>query len=144
MANYHLVILKRPYLEAIIDGRKTVESRFAKTRREPFGQISKGDKLFLKESSGPVCAMATVSEVKSFDNLCPHQISRLKQQYNNLIGGSDEYWQSKADCRFGLLVWLENARAIEPVRINKKDWRAWVILKEKEDFGLLNKRCKEG
>jgi ASC-1-like (ASCH) protein len=141
--NYHLVILKKPYLDLILTGRKTVESRFTKTKCAPFGQISAGDKLFLKESSGPVCALATVSEVRSFDNLCPHQISRLKQQYNHLISGSDAYWRSKADCRFGLLVWLENVRAIEPVQINKKDWRAWVILKEKEDFGLLNKRCKE-
>jgi len=23
------------------------------------------------------------------------------------------------------------------VRINKKDWRAWVVLTEKENFGLL-------
>ena len=138
MANYHLVILKKPYLEAILDGRKTVESRFTKTRREPFGRIQPGDRLFLKVSSGPVCAIATVAAVKKFENLTPEHISEIKQQFNHYIIGSDEYWQSKADCRFGLLVRLKDVEPIEPVRIHKKDWRAWVVLTEKENFGLLN------
>jgi len=41
------------------------------------------------------------------------------------------------NCKFGFLVWLKDTRAIEPARIRKKDWRAWVILTEKENFGLL-------
>ena len=74
MANYHLVILKKPYLEAILDGRKTIESRFARTRHAPFGQVCNGDKLFLKVSSGPVCATATVSKVRNFQDLTPKQV----------------------------------------------------------------------
>ncbi len=137
MANYHLVILKKPYLEAILDGSKTIESRFTKTKRPHFGRVLPGDKLFLKVSSGPVCAVATVAAVKNFENLTPGQIIKLKQRYNHYIGGSKRYWRSNADRRFGFLVWLEDVRPIEPVRIGKKDWRAWVILTEKENFGLL-------
>jgi len=137
MANYHLVILKRPYLEAILAGRKQIESRFIKTRRAHFGRVLPGDKLFLKESSGPVCATASIAAVRNFTELTPKRILELKEQYNHLICGSDEYWRSKADCRFGFLVWLKDVRLIEPVRIRKKDWRAWVVLTEKEDFGLL-------
>jgi ASC-1-like (ASCH) protein len=135
--NYHLVILKKPYLDAILDGRKPVESRFWKTRRYAFDRVTPGDKLFLKLSSGPVCGMATIEKVKNFENLTPEQIIAIKQQYNHLIGGADEHWQQRADCKFGFLVWLKDVRAIEPVRINKADWRAWVVLTEKENFGLL-------
>jgi len=137
MANYHLAILKKPYLAAILDGSKTIESRFTMTRRAHFGRVLPGDKLFLKESSGPVCAVATASVVKNFENLTPQQIIEIKQQYNHHIRGSDEYWRSKADCRFGFLVWLKGVEPIEPVRIRKKDWRGWVVLTEKENFGLL-------
>ena len=137
MANYHLVILKRPYLEAILAGQKQIESRFTRTKRAHFGRVLPGDKLFLKESSGPVCATASVATVKNFQNLTPKQIIELKQKYNRQICGSDEYWQSKADCKFGLLVWLEEIQPMEPVRIGKKDWRAWVVLTKKENFGLL-------
>lgn len=134
----HLVILKKPYLGAILAGRKKVESRFTRTKRYAFGRVLAGDKLFLKVSSGPVCAVATVGAVKNFENLTPKQIIKLKEKYNDYIRGDDEYWQSKTDCRFGFLVWLEDVRGIEPVRIRKKDWRAWIVLTEKENFGLLN------
>jgi len=137
MTNFHLVILKKPYLDAILSGRKQIESRFTKTRRPAFGRVFVGDKLFLKLSSGPVCAMATVAAVKNYANLTPKQIAEIKQRYNQYIVGADEHWQSRADCKFGFLVWLKDVRAIEPVRIRKKDWRAWVVLTEKEDFGLL-------
>ena len=137
MAKYHLAILKKPYLDAILAGRKHIESRLTKTRRPAFGQVCVGDKLFLKESSGPVCAVATVAAVKNFENLTPRQIIKLKQQYNHYILGDDEYWQNKANCKFGFLVWLKDIEPTEPVRISKKDWRAWVVLTEKENFGLL-------
>ena len=137
MHNCHLAILKKPYLDAIRDGRKPVESRFTITRRSPFGQISEGDKIFFKQSSGPVCATASVVKVKSFENLTPAKVLEIKAKYNHLILGSDEYWQSKSDCNFGLLVWLKNVKPIEPVMINKKDWRAWVVLNSRENYGLL-------
>ena len=137
MANYHLVILKKPYLEAILDGRKRVESRFSKTRRYAIGRVLTGDILFLKQSSGPVCGMATVEAVKNFENLTLGQITKIKEQYNDYVQGTEEYWRSKADCKFGFLIWLKDVRVIEPVRIHKKDWRAWVVLTEKENFGLL-------
>ena len=137
MGKNHLVILKKPYLDAILAGRKRIESRFSRTKRSPFGQVDVGDKLFLKVSSGPICATATVAAVRNFESLTPEQITKLKEQYNHYIRGSDEYWRSKADCKFGFVLWLKDVRAIEPVRIGKKDWRAWVVLTEKENFGLL-------
>jgi ASC-1-like (ASCH) protein len=137
VSNFHLVVLKKPYLDAILAGQKRIESRFTEIKRYAFGRVLPGDKLFLKVSSGPVCAIATVAAVKNFQNLTPKQIIEIKQQYNHYIIGSDEYWQSKSNCRFGLLVWLEEVKSIEPVRINKRDWRAWVVLTEKENFGLL-------
>ncbi len=118
MSNYHLVILKKPYLDAILDGHKQIESRFTKTRRPAFGRVLVGDKLFLKVSSGPVCARATVTTVKNFENLTPRQIIEIKQRYNHFIKGSDEYWDSKMSSRFGFLAWLTDVKPIEPVRIH--------------------------
>jgi hypothetical protein len=137
MGNYHLVILKKPYLDAILEGRKKIESRFTRTRHHGFGRVLPNDKLFLKLSSGPVCATATVEAVKNFENLTPDKITQLKQQYNQHICADDGYWRSKITCGFGFLVWLKDVKPIEPVRICKRDWRAWVVLTEKENFGLL-------
>ena len=102
------------------------------------GRIGVGDRLFLKVSSGPVCARGTVKRILEFENLSPGKIEKLKCKYNRLILGSDEYWAEKRDSRYGVLIWLNNVNEIEPVRIEKKDWRAWVVLGEGEDFGLCN------
>lgn len=132
----HLVILKKPYLKLILEGHKKIESRLTMTKRAYFGRVRTGDRLFLKQSSGPVCAMATVAAVKYFENLSPARIAEIRRQYNEQIKAGDEIWRSKENCRFGMLIWLKNVRRIEPVRIQKRDWRAWVILTEKENFGL--------
>ena len=137
MANYHLVILKKPYLDMILEGRKLIELRLYKKKHPAFGRVFVGDKLFLKVSSGPVYATATVEKIKTFENLTPGRIRDFKKQYNHEIGGDNEHWQSKMDCKYCLLVWLKDIKVIEPVLIHKKDWRAWVVLTDKEDFGLL-------
>jgi len=135
--NHHLVILKKPYIDAILEGRKTVESRFYRTRHKWLSQINAGDKLFLKASSGPVMATATVAAVKHFDNLTPPQIVKLRRQYNQHIAGSREYWQEKMNSRFGILFQLKDVQPITPRFIRKYDWRAWVVLTKAENFGLI-------
>lgn len=138
--NEHLVILKKPYLDLILSGQKTIESRLTRARGEAFGRVRPGDKLFLKVSAGPVCATATVADVKYYENLTPERITRIKQRYNDRIGGSDAVWEAKMDCKFAFLVWIEDLQPIAPIRIQKKDWRAWVVLKPEKDFGLLTRR----
>ncbi|HBG26166.1 MAG: hypothetical protein A2Y10_13470 [Planctomycetes bacterium GWF2_41_51] len=134
--NSHLVILKKFYLDKILDGSKPVESRLLKAAFPPFDSIAIGDRLFLKQSSGPVCAIAQVSSFQEFSNLTPRKISQLKAIYNHLVLGADEYWKLKSDSKFAVFVWLKNVRSIDPIMICKKDWRAWVVLNDKENYGL--------
>ena len=140
MVNTHLAILKKPYLDAILAGRKTIESRFRKNSGSPIGQVHRGDILFFKISSGPVCAKAVVSQVEIFQNLTPEKVAQIKREYNQYILGDDEYWRDIADRRVGFLAWLEKVEAIPPVRINKKDWRAWVVLSSRNNYGLFDNR----
>ena len=39
MANYHLVILKKLYLNAILEGRKTIEMRLTKSSHHGFARV---------------------------------------------------------------------------------------------------------
>jgi hypothetical protein len=137
MSNSHLVILKKFYLDKILDGSKKIESRLTRSRVPPFDAVAVGDTLLLKESCGPVCGVAQAAAVRQFSNLTPPKISELKAKYNHLILGAEYYWRLKSDCKFATLIRLKNVRKIEPVRIHKKDWRAWVVLKRPNDFGLL-------
>jgi ASC-1-like (ASCH) protein len=135
--NCHLVILKRPYLESILNGDKTIELRLTKTKPAVFGRVLPGDKLFLKASGGPVYGAASVSYVEYHANLTPKQIRRLKLQHHHAIRGSDAVWDSLMNRKYGFLVWLANVRRIDPIYIEKKDLRAWVMLTPGKDFGLL-------
>lgn len=138
MPRAHLVILKKQYIDAILDGSKTVESRLMKGRVQPFGCIEPGDTLFFKQSSGPVCAIGTAAAVKSFENLTSAKILEIKSKYNRYILGSDEYWESKSDSVFCILTRIKSVKPIGPVWIKKKDWRAWVVLTKEKNFGLLS------
>lgn len=135
--NHHLAILKRKYLDAILAGRKTIESRLYQTKQKWLSQVSAGDKIFLKASSGPVMATATVDKMKCFENLTAEQIAHMQKQYNQQILGDEQYWREKANSRFGVLVWLKDVRPIHHILIKKFDWRAWVVLTQKENFGLF-------
>jgi len=137
MTNYHLAILKKPYLDAILAGQKLIESRFSTAEHPAFGQVHAGDRILLKLSSGPVCAAATAASVRNFENLTPQKIIKIKHQYNHHILGCDKYWHGKMDSKFGLLIRLKDVEQIEPVRIYKKDRRTWVVLTKQENFGLL-------
>lgn len=73
MPNYHLAILKKEYLDKILDGSKKVELRLTKTAVPPFGCTAVGDILFLKESSGPVRAIAESPLLKNLTTLHPQK-----------------------------------------------------------------------
>ena len=135
--NNHLAILKKQYLDAILEGRKTIELRLYQTRQKWLSQVSVGDKIFLKVSSGPVIATAIVDKVKYYENLTPEQVVQIQKQYNQQIMGSEQHWQEKTNSKCGVLVWLKDVRLIPHRSIKKFDWRAWVVLTPKENFGLL-------
>lgn len=142
--NHHLVILKRPYLEAILAGGKTLELRLTRARRPMRGRVCPRDRLLLKASGGMVRALATVEAVEHYEDLTPERIFEIRRRYGTRIGGDDTVWTRMMDCRSGFLVRLADVRPIEPIRIDKKDSRAWVLLKEGRDFGLLGRIRENG
>lgn len=138
MSKTHLVILKECYLSRILDGSKPVELRLLRTPCAPYGAVGVGDRLFFKQTGGPVCAVGRVSSFQEYKNLTPSEIMKLKTIYNHLVFGTDEYWEIKADSRYAVFIWLRDVRKIKPVMIDKKDMRAWAVLTAKQNFGLLS------
>jgi len=46
--NLHLAIFVEPYLSFILDGRKTVESRFSSVRCAPYKRVLPGDRSLVR------------------------------------------------------------------------------------------------
>lgn len=133
----HLVIVAKEYMEAILKGDKKIECRLMSWRCVPYDRVERGDKLFFKVVSGPVRAVAKVSEVRKWDNLTTKGIRELRRQYNQEILGTERYWRSKARAKYAVLVWLTNVKEIASRAINKKDRSAWVILSKDKSYGLV-------
>src|SRR5882757_5711201 len=57
----HLAVFVEPYLSFVLEGKKTVESRFSVNRHAPYEQVRSGDLIVLKKSSGPICGVCRVS-----------------------------------------------------------------------------------
>ncbi len=137
----HLAILSkdRKLLSKILSGEKTVESRWYKFRRTPYRNISAGDSIFFKESGCPVTAKAKVSRALFFDNLNLAKIVEILTKYGDAICVPVSYAERHVGKNFCTLVWLEDARSIEPFDVDKKGFgmmSAWITV---EDIGSIRK-----
>jgi len=125
----HVAILKRPYVEMILRGRKTVESRLTKTRRDPFGTVAPGERIYFKISAGPFAATAVADAVACYDELTPSKLEKLKAKYNAGVCGPDAYWQMKRDSRFATFIALRDVEAVSRgPAFAPSQWRAWFRL----------------
>ena len=104
----HVAILLKPYLDLILQGKKTVESRLTKDARDPFENIEPGERIYFKQSSGPFMATAIADHVLFESNLTPKRINEIRRDYNDQICGETSYWNWKRGSRYCTLIWLRD------------------------------------
>src|SRR6478609_2984704 len=63
----HLAIFVEPYLSFLLDGTKTIESRFSMRRTVPYERVETGDIMLLKAASGPVVGISQIAKAAYFD-----------------------------------------------------------------------------
>ena len=126
----HLVMLVEPYLTRLLDGTKTVESRFSRQRRPPFGIVEAGDTLILKRSSGSVLGLCTVAQVYYFD-LARINLQTIQKRFGRAISADEKFWRDQRQARFVSLFRVEHVVRLSEITCHKRDRRAWVVMKEK-------------
>lgn len=127
-ARLHLAVFVEPYLGMILDGRKTLESRFARTRKPPYQCAGPGDLVALKRSSGPVVAVCTVMAAH-FHELDPRTLLMLRLRYAEAIGdSSNAFWSARRRMRYASLLQLDDVRLIDAFELAKIDRRGWVVI----------------
>ena len=128
----HLAILVEPYLEFILEGKKTVESRFSVNRCAPYNQIFTDDIILLKKSGGPIVGISSVKDVWYY-RLDPKSWKSIRKEFTQVLCAQDpEFWHKRQHTSYATLIRLKNPRTINPVNINKRDRRGWVVLKKRE------------
>lgn len=125
----HLAILNQPFLDLILDGKKTIESRFTKVRCAPYGVVKEGDIILLKESGGPVLGEFTAGYVETFDGLNEKALVKLATKYGRRIysEADQDFWQKRRDVRYATLIDVTSPiRYEKPFFYPKKDRRGWI------------------
>lgn len=126
----HIAILRQPFFDMVLCGKKTIESRWGMNRNAPYGKISAGDEILLKETGKSVTAIAKAKRVEFFE-LTPEKVEEIRQKYGKAIG-TDRFtdWQSTLQKRFCTLVWLEDVKRCEPMKVPRSNGAGWIVLKD--------------
>jgi hypothetical protein len=132
----HLGVFVEPYLTFVLEGKKTVESRFSVNRHAPYEQVHTGDLLLLKRSSGPICGLCRVSHVWYY-RLDPSSWAEIEQQAAALCMDESSFWVKKRSASFATLMRIQDVVPIPELSIDKLDPRSWVVLKDAKRQGTL-------
>lgn len=125
----HLGVFVEPYLSYIIDGKKTVESRFGIKKQPPYNRVSPNDIVLLKHSGGPVIGLCMISDVW-FYQLDKESWGTLRKEFSIALCAQDpEFWQQRKHASFATLMQIESVIQFSPVNFSKADRRGWVVLR---------------
>jgi len=124
----HLAVFVQAYLGFVLEGKKTIDSRFGVNRNSPFQQVKNGDLLILKESSGPICGVCVISHAWYY-HLNPASWSEIEKYASALCMDDSHFWVKKRSACFATLMRLENVIRLRDISVQKLDPRGWVVLK---------------
>jgi hypothetical protein len=133
----HLAVFVEPFLGYILDGSKTVESRFSVNRCAPFGKVNQGDAVLLKRAGGPVVGIMQVRSVWSYQ-LGESSWRFIREQFAEALRAQDpEFWADRREAFYATLMLVDHVLPIEPIRWEKADRRGWVVVRKPRQASLF-------
>ncbi len=133
----HLAIVRQPFFGMILSGEKSIESRWYRSRKAPFGNIRAGETVYLKEPGKPVSAKCEVEKALFFEHLDKAKIEGIIKKYGSRIGISLSRLGMVKDKKFCTLIFIKNVRRLKTFKISKKghgNMCAWITLKNIGDI----------
>lgn len=125
----HVAILLPRYIDLMLRGEKTMESRLTRRPIAPFDAIKAGDVIHFKASGGRYRAVAKAARVHCFKPNTPAEVEWLAQRFNGEVCAEPAYWDGKRHSRFATFIALCDVRpadtgpALAPSR-----GPAWFVL----------------
>lgn len=124
----HLAVFQQPFLNLLLERRKTVESRFSVNRIAPYEAIKRDDLILLKKSGGPVVGIALAGD-PGFYALDAEAWTTIRARFSQAICAPDDgFWERKADAQFATLIPVRDVVEIAPLFVTKRDRRGWVVI----------------
>jgi hypothetical protein len=124
----HLAVMVEPFLQFVLEGRKTIESRFSANRCAPYKRITKNDVVLLKRTGGPIVGICQVSS-SWFYELDPSSWNLIKEKFTQaLCADTPGFWEDRQAAAYATLMRVQRVRLLSPIRFEKRDRRGWVVL----------------
>ena len=129
----HLAILLEPYLKFILEGSKTVESRFSRHRIAPYGSVEAGDVVLLKGSSAKAASgLCIVRKVWSYQ-LNPDNLQFIRNGFATALRAEGpSFWEERKAAHFATLIRIAEVYRLPPIEVRKRDRRGWVVLRSRQ------------
>lgn len=126
----HLAIFSGSTIFEILVGRKTIDCRLSKFRIPPFGQVAKGDLVYLKPPGQPIVGQFTVDQAIFFDSPGDFQWQWIRRQLMEKMAISEKFLEDRKEARYLTLIWIGPIVSFltPPMKIVKRDRRPWVVL----------------
>jgi ASC-1-like (ASCH) protein len=128
--NGHLAILTQIYLNKIIFGEKTIESRFSRYKIAPYRKIKAGDIVFLKRCAGEILAIASVDRSDFFALSSSKDVIKIMELYYKELALEDTFKNQKITSKYATLIYLKEVLPTKNIRVTKSDRRPWVLLEK--------------
>jgi hypothetical protein len=126
---WHLAVFVEPFLSYVLDGSKTVESRFSINDAAPYRKVRKGDVILIKSSGGPVVGIAEVGQA-IFYGLDASALAGIRDRFGAALRiDGDEFWDSRKGACYATLMELTKVSTTPDIECEKRDKRGWVTLK---------------
>ena len=125
----HIAILRQPFFDMVLNGTKTIESRWSMNKVAPYHKVKKGDTILLKETGKDVTAKANVLAVKYYE-LTPEKVEEIRIKYGKEIGTDKfEDWKSTLNKKYCSLIWLDKVEKIKPLKVPRSNGAGWIVTK---------------
>lgn len=129
----HLAVFIEPYLTFLMDGSKTVESRFSTKKCAPYMAVNQGDAILIKKAAGPVVGICHASYVWNY-KLSRTSLGEIKRLFScSLCINDEDFWNSKKNAVYATLIKVDHVISLPPFIIPKRDRRGWVVVSEPKE-----------
>jgi hypothetical protein len=132
----HLAVFVEPYLSFVLDGSKTVESRFSARSIAPHGRIAEGDVILLKAAGKPIVGWCRAGTVWDYV-LDPSSWAEIHDRFSGPLCAQDGFWETRKAAQFATLIKVEDVNTTAPTPVDKRDRRGWVVLADRQQGRLL-------
>jgi len=131
----HVAVMKKSwgFIDKILSGEKTVESRWSVLKRKPWNAVREGDTVYFKNSGEPVSARAGVRRVTQYADLTPTGVKKILNNYGGkdgmTVNDTPLFFQRFKNRKYCTLIFLKNPVRVGPFAIHKEGFgamTAWI------------------